>query len=363
MKTNKVKKFKTEKAAVAMIKILLISLFIMLLLFFIFDSLLNDALADMLYSFDIVLWYKIMDYKWQIILLVYTVVITLTSFFVLKRENHYMDKLFASIESIVENPNEKIVLTDDLELLEMELNKIRMTIVESNEKTKEEESKKNDLILYMAHDLKTPLTSVIGYLNILKEEKKLSSELKNKYIDIALNKALRVEELTNQFFEITRYNLHEMQINKRNINISILLDQLAEESIPMLKEKNIEIKIDAAKKIMYYGDGDLLARAFGNLIKNAISYSYSNTIIEIKVKEECEKINLEFKNKGDKIPPYKLEKIFDKFYRGDNSRNSYSGGSGLGLSIAKEIIELHNGIITVVNEKEFIIFKVELNKY
>lgn len=96
--------------------------------------------------------------------------------------------------------------------------------------------------MYMAHDLKTPLTSVIGYLSLLNEEQEISKKLQNKYIKIALDKALRVEELTNQFFEITRYNLNDIPLNKTNIDLVMLLDQLVEEFYPMLEERKFKIE-------------------------------------------------------------------------------------------------------------------------
>lgn len=362
MKTNKVRKFKTEVSLVSCVKILGLSLLIMAISFFLFDNIFNDALADIVYNFDAMIWYTVMEYKWQIVLLYYVLVVTISSFIVIKQANSYMDKLFSSIESIIENPDEKINLPNDLELLETELNRIRMYLVQSNAKAKEEENKKNDLILYMAHDLRTPLTSVIGYLNILNEEKNVSESIRNKYIKIALDKALRVEDLTNQFFEITRYNLHEMSLNKSNIDLVMLLNQLIEECYPMLREKGLKINLKSPKKIIFNGDGDLLARAFSNLIKNATNYATNNTNIDIIISESDSSITLEFKNEGEKIPSYKLEKLFEKFYRGDDSRNSSSGGSGLGLPITKEIIELHDGIIEVSNKSKHIIFKIVLKK-
>ena len=128
----------------------------------------------------------------------------------------------------------------------------------------------------------------------------------------------------------------------------------------MLQERKLECKIDMPEHIYYTGDGDKLARAFGNLLKNAINYSYENTEIQIIVEQSENKINMLFRNKGDKIPDYKLEKLFDKFYRGDESRTSSTGGTGLGLAITKEIIELHNGKIYVKNDDEYIEFYVEL---
>ena len=212
----------------------------------------------------------------------------------------------------------------------------------------------------MAHDLKTPLTSIIGYLTLLNDEKNISKELQEKYLKIALDKSLRVEELTNQFFDITRYNLHSMPINKTELNITYLLKQLIDECYPMLEKNNLKCVLNAPDKVNYLGDGDKLARAFGNLLKNAISYSYKDTVIEINVTEELDKLYITFRNKGAKIPDYKLEKIFEKFYRGDESRTSSTGGAGLGLAITKEIIELHNGKISVKNDDEYIEFDIIL---
>lgn len=145
-------------------------------------------------------------------------------------------------------------------------------------------------------------------------------------MNIALEKSIRLEELTNQFFEITRYNLQEIPITKNKIDLSFLMEQLVDEFYPMLQEKRLKCVINKPEHIYFLGDGDKLARAFGNLIKNAISYSYENTNIEIEILQNENKINMIFRNKGDKIPKYKLDKIFDKFYRVDESRTSSTGG-------------------------------------
>ena len=242
------------------------------------------------------------------------------------------------------------------------LNKIKYEYALSKKIAKEAEQKKNDLIMYMAHDLKTPLTSVIGYLTLLNEEKRISKDLQDKYMKIALDKSIRLEELTNQFFEITRYNLNDMPINKTQLNLSILFDQLIEEFYPMLEDRKLELKVNKPNTLIYNADGDKLARAFGNLLKNAISYSYENTVIEIEMIDNEDNIEVIFKNKGATIPEYKLERIFDKFYRADESRGTNSGGAGLGLAITKEIIELHNGTISANSENETIEFVINLRK-
>ena len=155
--------------------------------------------------------------------------------------------------------------------------------------------------------------------------------------------------------------MQEIPIIKNKIDLSFLIEQLIDEFYPMLQEKNLKCILSKPEHIIFNGDGDKLARAFGNLIKNAINYSYENTDIEIKITQDIEKINITFKNKCDKIPKHKLEKIFDKFYRIDESRSTSTGGTGLGLAITKDIIELHNGTINVKNDDDFIEFNIEFN--
>ena len=197
-------------------------------------------------------------------------------------------------------------------------------------------------------------------MTLLTDEKNISEELKQKYLKIALSKAERLEDLTNEFFDITRYNIKDIDLVKKEIDLSYLFDQLIEECFPMLESKHLKLEMNKPNKLMYLGDGEKLARCFENLVKNAINYSYENTTIYINVKEHENNINIIFKNKCDKIPKYKLDKIFEQFYRVDKSRGTATGGAGLGLAITKEIIELHGGNIKVKNDDEYIEFEINL---
>ena len=288
-----------------------------------------------------------------------TVLLIIVYRFISKYVNN-INEVYNSLDKILKEDNETVKLPSDINQFSEKINEVKYNYIVTKKKEREAEQRKNDLIMYMAHDLKTPLTSIIGYLTLLSDEKEISKKVEEKYIKIALDKALRVEELTNQFFDITRYNLHSMPINKSEINLTYLLKQLIDECYLMLEKNNLKCVLDAPEKLMYIADGDKLARAFDNLLKNAINYSYQNTTVEIKMEVKEEKIIIIFKNKGQKIPQYKLDKIFEKFYRGDESRTSSTGGSGLGLAITKEIIELHSGTINVKNDDEFIEFIIEL---
>lgn len=235
-----------------------------------------------------------------------------------------------------------------------------------NEKTKIKQEKeveiqkKNDLVTYLAHDLKTPLTSIIGYLNIL-EESEVPEEIQKEYLERVLDKAYHLEELTNQFFDITRFNLQEIPLNKTEIDGEFFLQQLTDELYPLLMPKNLQMKLDIASDFKIYGDGNFMARVLNNLLKNAISYSYEDSVIKITGKEEQETTIITVENYGDIISPKELELIFQKFYRRDKARGQ-SSGSGLGLAIAKEIVERHGGILKAESVNGHTKFSIHLPK-
>ncbi len=360
MKNEEFEKLKSSLAIKAIVKIIIYSVIASIIVSILIDGIYNDELAESIANFNYNLYHWCVANKILLIGLTYLFIFVIISYIVIRNSNNNMVEIISAMDEILKNPEKQVKLSDNLVILENRLNNIRVDLISNQNKAKEALQKKNDLIMYMAHDLKTPLTSIIGYLTLLTDEKEIPKDLQEKYINIALKKALRVEELTNQFFDITRYNLQSMPITKQNIDLVFLLEQLIEESYPMLQEKNLKCLLNTPKTIPFLGDGDKLARAFGNLLKNAISYSYESTNIQIEVKEDENKIKIIFKNKGDKIPEYKLEKIFDKFYRADESRTTSTGGSGLGLAITKQIIELHGGTIYAKNDNEFIEFYIEL---
>ena len=340
-----------------------IYLFISILFFeIVLDKLLEDYLANTLWNINPELYEICVANKNRIFIFYLIVIITIALYRYFIKRIRNENKLYESLENILDESSSKIELPEEMIKYSEKLNAINYEYVVSKNKAKEAEQKKSDLIMYMAHDLKTPLTSIIGYLTLLDEEKKLSKELREKYINIAYNKSLRLEELINQFFEITRYNLKDMPINKTNLDLSILFDQLIEEFYPMIEERRLKLEVNKPNSLIYKADGDKLARSFANLLKNAICYSYENTTITVDVVETKKDIEIIFKNRGVTIPEYKLEKIFEQFYRADESRGTNNGGAGLGLAITKDIIELHNGTIEAKSENEVIEFIVKLMK-
>ncbi len=278
---------------------------------------------------------------------------------------YYWIKIIGYIENVVEGskaliqPGEDLIrLPAVLKEVENRMNQIKYDVLRSKRVAEEAEQRKNDLIVYLAHDLKTPLTSVIGYLNLLDEAPDMPQEQKAKYIGITLEKAYRLEQLINEFFEITRFNLQTIVLNKEKINILFMLQQMADEFYPMLTPQGKQVVVKAPDGLTLWGDADKLARVFNNILKNAIAYSYDDSVIEISTVQQGENVVITFTNQGNPIPLQKLDTIFEKFYRLDSSRSTNKGGAGLGLAIAKEIVVAHGGTITVESTKEYTVFTV-----
>lgn len=271
-----------------------------------------------------------------------------------------LDEVARAAEQLATPSEEPIGLSEDLVYIEKDLNHAREKALQNARVAKEAEQRKNDLVVYLAHDLKTPLTSVLGYLTLLRDEPQISEELRQKYLGIALDKSERLEELINEFFEITRFNLSEITLEISQVNLSRLLEQLTFEFRPMLIEKNLRCKLEIAPDTVVRCDADKMQRVFDNLLRNAVNYSYSEGEITICCVREAEQLRITVVNPGPTIPPEKLSHIFEQFYRVDNARSTASGGTGLGLAIAKEIVQHHGGTITAASANEKIQFDVIL---
>lgn len=256
--------------------------------------------------------------------------------------------------------NMQISLPQELMPIERKLHLVQQTLQNRERATREAEQRKNDMVMYLAHDIKTPLTSVIGYLSLLSEAPEMPAEQRAKYIGITLDKAQRLEQLIDEFFEITRYNFQQQQLTLETINLYYMLVQLTDEFYPLLQAHGNTIKLQAPTELTVYGDADKLARVFNNILKNAVAYSYPNTPICITAKIEEQNLEINFMNQGQTIRPQKLQSIFEKFFRLDSARASNTGGAGLGLAIAQEIVHLHGGEITASSADEITCFSVRL---
>ncbi len=290
-------------------------------------------------------WSLIGDNKFFFVIVGFLLLFALFFYISLSRLTTYLDQIGDGIENIVADSNEPIRLVTELKPIEIRLNEIKATIKRQELEAEEGEKKKDDMVLFLAHDLKTPLTSIVAYLSMLDGNPDMPKEEREKYIHIAMEKSLRLGELIQEFFDITRYNLQNIELEPVEIDLSMMLEQLADELYGVLRDKNLVCQVAAEENLTVYGDPDKLARVFDNILRNAISYCYPNTAIEIAAMKKQGEIEIVFTNQGDKIPGVMLQTIFEKFYRVDGSRSSGTGGAGLGLAIAKEIVELHGGRI------------------
>lgn len=278
-----------------------------------------------------------------------------------------LNKIFSYVFAVSESADklfdknvEYINLPPEMVEVEKKLNHFKTEAIKNERLARENEQKKDELIVYLAHDIKTPLTSMIGYLSLLSEIKDMPQEQRNRYIDIALDKSYRLEYLINELFDVARFNSEKIVLEKEEINLNLMLEQIADDFYPTLKEMNKKINFTSDEKTILYADPDKLNRVFNNLIKNAVNYSKENTDIDISILNKENQATVKIKNKGKQIPKEKLDKIFEKFYRLDSSRTSKTGGSGLGLAIAKEIVELHGGRIYAESDMKETTFSVIL---
>lgn len=272
----------------------------------------------------------------------------------------YLDEVLAATQTIYEQNDRTIELSETLREVEQQMNQIKMSILMSQQAAKDAENKKNELVMYLAHDIRTPLTTVIGYLSLLDEASDMPVVQKEKYIGIALEKAERLEMLINELFEITRYHTNTVRLKHKSVDLYALLSQVVEEFYPAISARGNSARISAEDDLDVIGDPEKLARVFSNLLKNAVAYSYPNTEISINVKANGKYAAIVFKNHGQTIPAEQLTTIFEKFSRLDEARLSDTGGAGLGLSIAKEIIHLHGGDITAQSINDTITFTITL---
>lgn len=288
------------------------------------------------------------------------ILLLLIFYWSLTRMTKYFNEISTGLDQLVEGTPGDIELSPEMDFMESKLNKAKSILEQRERAAKEAEQRKNDLLVYLAHDIKTPLTSIIGYLSLLDEAPDMPIDQRAKYTGITLEKAYRLETLIDEFFEIARFNLQDIVLNKGKINLPFMLQQMADEFYPMLAPQGKRITVEAAEGLTLWGDADKLARVFNNILKNAMAYSYPNTTITVTALQDNVHIIITFVNQGNPIPPAKLDTIFEKFYRLDSARSSRTGGAGLGLAIAREILTAHGGAITAQSNRECTTFTVTL---
>lgn len=306
--------------------------------------------------------------------------------FFLNKFVHYFDELSASVTALFTNKTAPIMLSPDLAIVQNELNGIRSESIQNERRAKEAEARKNKLVTYIAHDARTPLTSITGYLALLKEPELPSDEKRVSYATIAYEQTRNLNALLDEFFEIARFNIQGIHLVKQPTDIRTLYLQVCDEFHPALEEKSLQTKIDAPLDLYGSLDSEKMARALANIMRNAIHYAENGSTIELvgterpaaksatregstnelsgkessTSKEESNVLRLSISNHGQPVAPENLEKIFERFYRENEARTANRGSAGLGLAITKEIIEAHGGSICATSENSLTTFIIEL---
>ena len=276
----------------------------------------------------------------------------------------YISRISEAVQNILEgdlNTVIDVIGDDEFSSMAANLNHMAADIKKLMEKERESERTKNELITNVAHDLRTPLTSIIGYLELLAGNQQVPADMQHKYIEIAYGKSRRLQKLIEDLFGFTKLNCGKIAMHVGQIDIVKLLGQLVEEAYPNFLEKGLsyDLQSNVPAKIIN-ADGNLLARLFDNLIGNAIKYGADGKRVLVKIHAEGETVTVSVTNYGYVIPADELPLIFNKFYRVEQSRSSSTGGTGLGLAIAKEIVDMHGGTISVASDLNGTVFTVKL---
>lgn len=291
-------------------------------------------------------------------------VFTVTFLTLLEKALRYIGKISSAIQNISEgdlNTTVEVIGDDEFTQMAVNLNKMMEDIRRLMDKEREAERTKNELITNVAHDLRTPLTSIIGYLELLSGKVQIPQEMQKKYIDIAYAKSNRLEKLIEDLFGFTKMNYGKMTMHVGKVDVVKLLSQLLEEFYPSFVDKNLsyELQSNVPGKVIT-ADGNLLARLFDNLINNAIKYGADGKRVLVKIQVTEPTVTVSVTNYGYVIPADELPLIFNKFYRVEQSRSTNTGGTGLGLAISKNIVDMHGGSIQVTSDLNGTVFTVKL---
>lgn len=287
-------------------------------------------------------------------------------YFITSRKMQYIESVSSGLYEISKGNLDyriKKVGNDEIASLADNINDMAEKLKNKIDKERQIEKTKNELITNVSHDLRTPLTSIKGYLGLIKDKKYKGDTQLEEFVNIAYNKSERLQSLINDLFEYTKVSSNGITLNKEVIDINELLQQLTDELVPICEENEIIIEKSFYKeKINVNLDADKMVRVFENLLINAIRYSIKPGIVKLSLSSEKEYVFIKVENKCNDMSKEDVERIFERFYRAEKSRSSETGGSGLGLAIAKSIVELHEGTINAVYNEPAIIFTVRLKR-
>ncbi|WP_433747854.1 sensor histidine kinase [Falsibacillus pallidus] len=248
---------------------------------------------------------------------------------------------------------------DELSRLAENINSMSKELADKFEYERQLELAKNELITNVSHDLRSPLTSIIGYLDLLRRGEYSGQDQLNDYLDTSYAKSKRLETLINELFEYTRLSSPDVKLDFTEVNLNDLVDQLIGEYVPMFEKQNLSIrKTMPDYEIPVVMDVEKMIRVYENLLMNAIKYSLKPSEIHLTLETDGSRAVMKISNRVESPPEDSMDKLFERFYIGDKARRT-NQGTGLGLAISKRIIELHGGNIRADYHDGWITFVIE----
>lgn len=348
---------------------IVISLILTALTFFISKIILNYLYVNNEYEFVWHIWrfWRFIKYEFLdgfIAIIIGIAIFTIFYLLVTYKKAKSLAAIINETEIIAKGDLDRSIQVNfkgDMKVLAENINSISNQLKNRTIEERKAQKTKNDLITNVSHDLRTPLTSIMGYLEIIDSDKYYDEVTLRYYVNIAYEKSKSLNLLINDLFELTKMQNNTIKLDKNDINLVELLGQVVAYFEVQFKNSNMESRVNFSDdKLIVNADGGKLVRAFENLLSNAIKYGEDGNYVDIVTKAEEENAVVQIINYGQSIPSVDLPYIFDRFYRIEKSRNSNIGGSGLGLSITKNIIELHNGNISAYSDDYKTIFEVRL---
>ncbi|PGB55735.1 sensor histidine kinase [Bacillus anthracis] len=252
---------------------------------------------------------------------------------------------------------------DEIGELATNVNRMAKSLKESVENEKKSQEMKNEMISNISHDLRTPVTSLIGYADLLGNKLHANGEECEQYVSILKRKSYELKNQVDELLEYCQINYREIELHKSVVNMKALMEQIMIDFVPQLDDANMSFCIKGDKELHVEIDVALMVRLFENVISNSIMYGKDGKEILILVSKRDMNVEIEVKNFGQCIPDENLPYVFEKFYRGEKSRSSHTGGKGMGLAIARSIAELHKGDITVRSNEKETVFTIALPQH
>lgn len=300
-----------------------------------------------------------------LVVIVFLVVFFYLFYWFTRRKTRYITELADSLLVISKGELKHRVTergADELGSLSRNINQMAEALETNIERERKAEKTKNELITNVSHDLRTPLTSVIGYLRLLKDKPGGDAE-QQEYTRIAYEKAEHLKRLVEDLFEYTTLNNREVPLYKQTLCLNELLEQLVEEYVPQAEKREMIFhKQLPAERVFVSIDPEKFVRVLENLLSNAIKYGSKPGSIDISLAREEENVHLVVANRANHLPREELGRLFERFYRVEQSRSQHTGGSGLGLAIVKSIVELHGGKIWAESADGVISFHITLQR-